>query len=305
MKLWNRAYLLALIVLMLILGPAVVSIADDTASGRDIAAKYGPSIVKVQIILKLTASYMGSSDNQEQKIEVTGTVVDPSGLTVISMSSTDPADIMQLMYGDTEEMQIKSEVTDVKIRLADGKELPGKIVLRDKDLDLAFIRPVNKPSEPLPYLDITNNCKLDVLDQTVTVTRLGKVANRVISASIGRIQASVEKPRKFYTIGLNSNSSSSILGSPVFSMDGKVLGIVLLRVMQGQSKESLMSGGMRESPVIPAIIPAEDIAPIAAQAPEDAPKPAVKPADAKKPASAPAKTPAKAPAASHPSKQAK
>ncbi|MEN6520456.1 MAG: serine protease [Armatimonadota bacterium] len=294
MRLRNRAYLLAFMLLTLILGPAVISTADDTTSGREIASNYGPAIVKVQIVLKLSMSYMGSGDSQEQKIEATGTVVDPSGLTVISMSSTDPADIIQSVYGDTEEMQIKSEVTDVKIRLVDGTELPGKIVLRDKDLDLAFIRPVKKPSAPLPYLDIKNNCKLDVLDQTVLVTRLGKVANRVISASIGRIEASVEKPRKFYTIRLNSNSSS-VLGSPVFSMDGRVLGIVLLRVMQGQSKESLMSGGMSESPIIPVIIPAEDIVPIAAQAPVDAPKPSVKPASA----------PAKAPAASHPAKQTK
>jgi S1-C subfamily serine protease len=163
-----------------VFGIAALSIADDnTAVGREITAKYGPAVVKVQIVMKMSMSFMGSGESQEQKIEVTGTTVDPSGLTIVSMSSTNPADMVQDMYGgDMEDMHFKTDVTDVKIRLADGKEIPAKIVLRDKDLDLAFLRPVNKPAVPLPYLDIKDSCKLDVLDQTITITRLGKIANR-------------------------------------------------------------------------------------------------------------------------------
>lgn len=265
MRFWSRVCLLAAVCVFAL---TTVSFAGDASAGRDIAAKYGPAVVKVQLVLKISVSYMGQGENQEQKSEINGTVVDPSGLTVVSMSATDPGDMIREMFGDSEGMQINSEVTDVKIRLADGKEIPAKVVLRDKDLDLAFIRPVTKPAEPLPYLDLKNNCRLDVLDQTVVVTRLGKIANRTVAASLSRIQAMVEKPRRFYTVGMPS-SSDAMLGSPVFSVDGKSVGIVLLRVMPGQGRSSMSSG---DSPILPVIIPAEDIAPVAAQAPEDAPK---------------------------------
>ena len=41
---------------------------------------------------------------------------------------------------------METEVNDIKILLEDGAEVPAEIVLRDKDLDLAFIRPKAKPA---------------------------------------------------------------------------------------------------------------------------------------------------------------
>jgi len=251
---------LALLAVFCVFALTAVSFADEASAGRDIVAKYGSAVVKVQLVMKLSFSFMGEGDSDEQKIEINGTVVDPSGLTAVSLSNTDPSDMVREIYGDSDDMQIKSEVTDVKIRLADGKEIPAKVVLRDKDLDLAFIRPITKPAESLPYVDLKNNCKLDLLDQMVVLTRLGKIANRTVAASISRIQAIVEKPRKFYTV------NSYELGSPAFSVDGKAVGILLLRIMPGMGRSST-SG---DSPVLPVIVPAEDIATVAAQVPEDA-----------------------------------
>ncbi len=40
--------------------------------------------------------------------------------------------------------------------LADGTEVPAKVILRDKDLDMAFVRPIEKPETPFAFVNIEN-----------------------------------------------------------------------------------------------------------------------------------------------------
>jgi S1-C subfamily serine protease len=256
---WYVGIAAAVMMSVLLLGSVVV--ADEAADGRSICTKCSAAVVRVMLVAKMTMSYEGQSDSREQKYEAVGTVIDPSGLIVTSLARTDPSSSSS--DEDDEGYQMSSEIKDVKIVQQDGKEVPAKVVLRDRDLDLMFIRPVNKPANPTPCVDMKDTAKAEILDKVLVVTRLSKVANRVLSACIERIQSVVEKPRKFYSVGLSSMGDE--YGSPVFSMSGKLVGIVLNRDMPGVSEED-GPGGM------PVVIPADDILSVAAQAPEDAPK---------------------------------
>src|SRR5882724_5807929 len=73
--------------------------ADELAEkGRAIFTKNEHAVVTVSIVLKMTYSASGqSSSPQESKQEATGTVIDPSGLTVLALSACDPADMYQRM----------------------------------------------------------------------------------------------------------------------------------------------------------------------------------------------------------------
>src|SRR2546427_125887 len=120
--------------------------ADDLAEkGRAVFKKNQQSVVTVQLVLKSKVSFGGrGGEANETRQDVTGTVLDPSGLTVLSLSATDPGHLIQsMMSGSDEESRFKmeTELSDVKILLSDGTEVPAEVVLRDKDLDLAFIRP--------------------------------------------------------------------------------------------------------------------------------------------------------------------
>src|ERR1041385_952300 len=139
--------------------------ADDLAEkGRAIFKKNQHAVVTVQIVLKSKFS-MGGQGGQstESRQDVTGTVIDPSGLTVLSLSATDPGQMLQAMMagGSDEESRFKmeTELSDVKILLDDGTELPSEVVLRDRDLDLAFIRPKTKVTTALSALDLTKSAK--------------------------------------------------------------------------------------------------------------------------------------------------
>ena len=241
--------------------------ADETAAlGRGIIGKWEKAVVTVKVVTKTRVISEGREmGKQESTTEPAATIIHPSGLAVLSLSEADPAEMYRRMMGEEEDYKWESEITDVKLRLADGKELRAKIVLRDRDLDLAFVRPVEPPAEPLLAIELTAGPKPELLEEILILGRLGEVANRVPAASLDRIQAVIEKPRTFYVPA--SAGILQSLGCPAFSLDGKVLGILILRTMPstgGGMFESMGDGGM-----LPVILPASDVLEAAEQAPKE------------------------------------
>jgi len=251
--------------------------ADELADkGRDIFKKNEYAVVTVQVVRKMTDSGSGRSSNaRETKQDLTGTVIDPSGLTVLSLSSVDPAELYRRL---SDEYKIETQINDLKILLDDGTEMPSEIVLRDKDLDLAFVRPKTKTSTPMAAVDLSKSSPVEMLDPIIALNRLNRAAGRAYSASIERIGAVIQKPRTFYIP--DTGPSSATLGSPAFALNGNIVGIFVMRaVSTGDS-----SGRSLSENVTSILIPAEDILKGAKQAPEakgDTDKPSDKPADTK------------------------
>jgi len=255
-----------LILVSLVLGLAgsvAACRADQLAEkGRDIFNQNHHAIVTVQVVLKV--SYSGAGKSSENRQEITGTVVDPSGLTVLALSAADPSEMYQRMLAEQgSQTKLDIEVTDLKILLDDGTELPAEIVLRDKDLDLAFIRPKTKPASPMTAVDLSKSAPAQLLDEVITLNRLNSAAGRAYAASVERISAVIQKPRTFYIP--DSTMTSTTLGSPAFALDGKVVGLVVMRAVN--SKGGSGSRNYREN-MTSIILPAEDILKGAKQAPE-------------------------------------
>jgi S1-C subfamily serine protease len=222
--------------------------ANDSA--REIMAKYQDAVVFVSGVAKIQGR---SGQSQDEKTETTGVVVDPSGLTVVSLASFDPTG------GDQESEDkggAKSSFSDVKILLADGvTEVPAKLVLKDADLDLAFIMPEKKDGAQLPkftYILLKKASEVKLLDQIVTLDRLDKEMDRRPTVALSRITAIVRKPRTFYL----AQSAGQSLSSPVFTLDGQLLGFHLHRKIKQE--------GRRGS--FPIILPAEDVQEVAQEA---------------------------------------
>ena len=171
--------------------PATPSRADELAdTGRDIFKKNQHAVVTVEVVQKMSYTAPGrASTSQETKQDLTGTVVDPSGLTVLALSACDPAEYYRRTMGENyNRYKVETEVSDLKILLDDGTEMPAEIVLRDKDLDLAFIRPKSKPASPMAAIDLSKSASAQILDQVITVNRLGRAAGRAYSAPRGTRQ---------------------------------------------------------------------------------------------------------------------
>jgi S1-C subfamily serine protease len=236
--------------------------ADQLAEkGRDIFNQNQHAVVTVQVVLKVSSSSAGRSSESRQ--EITGTVVDPSGLTVLALSVADPSEMYQrLMAEQGSQNKLDIEVTDLKILLDDGTELPAEIVLRDKDLDLAFIRPKTKPASPMTAIDLSKSAPAQLLDEVITLNRLNSAAGRAYAASVERISAVIQKPRTFYIP--DSTMTSTTLGSPAFALDGKVVGLLVMRAVNSKGG----SGNSGRENMTSIILPAEDVLKGAKQAPE-------------------------------------
>lgn len=208
---------------ILLAGASIYSYAADATAqiGRNIMAKHQNAVVTIELVLEESASYGGQSDKRESKLSATGTVIDPSGLVVTSLSEIDPMSAMP-DFGD-EGYKISVKVTDAYIKMPDGDELPMNIVVRDKDLDLAFLKPKTAVKEKMPFVSLANPSSPLVLDKIVTLHKLGQIAGRQSAAVFDEIISVVTKPRKFFVVG------GYTLGGPAFTLDGRPVGIIVLR----------------------------------------------------------------------------
>lgn len=262
----------ARIVLVVLAGMfAAPLLADELGEkGREVFKNNRHCVVTVQIVVKSKFSMggMGGQANESRQ-DVTGTLIDASGLTVLSLAATDPGQMMQnvmsSMNDDESKFKFETELSDVKILMEDGSEVPAEVVLRDRDLDLAFVRPKSKLSSPVTALDLSKSGKVDILDQVIALNRLGNAAGRAYAASVERIAAVVERPRLFYVP--ETSFTTTGLGAPAFTLDGKVVGLFVMRALKGRSGGTAMMG-MQPENITGIILPAEAVLKAAKQVPE-------------------------------------
>jgi hypothetical protein len=237
--------------------------ADLEAAAKTVASKYGPAIVPLKIVTSMKATVRGQEmPARENTNEVLGTVLDDTGLIVASNTAVDPAGSQR---GARPGIEIDSEIKSAKLVRKDGTEHVLKIVLRDKDLDLTFLRP--EKALDLPHLGLkAKGAELALADHAVVLSRLAAVGDRQVNVFVARVQAVVDKPRRFYVVDLVS--SMAALGCPVFNADTELVGFVVIRTRPGAGPSGVLGGlGSR---LLPTVLPAADVVDVMQQAKEGA-----------------------------------
>lgn len=216
----------------------------EAAVGREIVKKNADAIVTIELVVNGGAGGRGGRGSSEQKVEVNGTVIAPNGLTVTSLASIDP----RVGRGRGSENS-DSEFKEVKLRLADNTEIPAMVVLKDAELDVAFIAPIagTGPAKTYPYLNLEDSGKAEVLGTYFDMTRLPKNMQRVPVIQTVSVLGLIEKPRRLIL------TTDQTLGCPVFDMKGKPLGIALAYLSNNTAIQIV-------------VVPSEDIVDMAKQA---------------------------------------
>jgi hypothetical protein len=242
---------------------------DSRAAARELVKKWQDAIVNVRVVVKMRMS-MGGREMQssDDTIEVVGTVIDPGGLTVVSLSSINPGPMMTKLMagsGNGQGLEIVSEPADLKIRLSDGREIPSMIALRDEDLNLAFIRPIAAPTKPFVAINLADAGQPAMLDQVVVFGRLGRVGGWAPSAALRDIGGIVVKPRTFFVLA----GETAGIGTPAFLTNGKIVGILTVRQIANDRASAFATmNGTEGLGLLPVILPAEDVLEIAKQVTE-------------------------------------
>lgn len=248
-------------------GPARPAEAGIAEAARAAMGRFGPALVIVRLTVKTRVVYEGREQaGPESTTEVQGTVVAPDGLTVLSDFSTNPAALFQREGGP----QLETETTDVKLVLQDGRELPARFVLRDTELDLAFVAPL-EPASALPAVRFEKGTVPALMDELVFLGQLGKSLGREVAVTAGRVRAVVKKPRTF--VVPSSLDGLNALGGPAIDAKGRPVGLVVLRRTSSRVEES---SGLRDlyDAMAAVVVTAADIQAAAAQAAAARDKPA-------------------------------
>lgn len=247
--------------------------ADERASARQVLTKRGDAVVTVLASIKSRMT-MGGREmaRPDESLQANATVLDATGLSVMSLTALEPARLMNGIYsqastGGMGKLEMTTEPSNLRIRLADGTEVPAKIVLRDEDLDLVFLRPVDPPKTPLAFVDGPSG-KVAALDMLILVQRLGETSSWKNAIALGYVQAVIDKPRTVYIFAASTVGGGSGLGSPAFDAAGNFLGVVVMRNTSASVALGSLSsfGGGDQMGILPIVLPADDIRDVAKQA---------------------------------------
>jgi hypothetical protein len=225
--------------------------ADEEAAvktGRELLQQHQDSIVLVKAVAKMRgAGEMGFAirDQGENERGADGVVVDPSGLVMVAYSQLDVSSMlrgMSVRIGDeNKKLDIKTDLSDIKIRLASGAQIPARLVFKDEELGVGFVAPREelkeadrKAMKALPMDDAA--AVLQVLDRVVALGRLPEAMDFEPCLDLERVQAVVKKPRTMYVANVSP-------GLPVYNEQGKLAGFSVIRAAEGE-------GGHGGTPVI-------------------------------------------------------
>jgi len=252
--------------------PAAVLPAEELTdrvadAARKIQQSYEKSIISLSAVLKFEAKGVegvGISD-QERKAQCLAVIIDPSGLAITALTNLSPQRAMNRIRIRSQTLEIDSQVEEVKYRLADGTELPARLLLKDEDLDLAFLAPQKPLDEETQAKIASVSLSEDVampkpLDTVVVLSRGGDDLDYVSMLHLTRISALLDKPRLFYLC------DGGMLGAPAFDTEGKLLGIFCRCQKTEGAEENVIrvqrAGGQ-------AILPTADILRLLPQAKEE------------------------------------
>ena len=259
------------IVMAWLLVTAIPAHAQDTrTAARELVKKWQAAIVNVRVVVKMRMSMAGREmQSSDDTIEAVGTVIDPGGLTVVSLGSINPGAMMTKLMGagaaGGQGVDIASEPTDVKIRLPDGREIQATIALRDEDLNLAFIRPTTAPDKPFVAINLADAAQPAMLDEVVVLGRLGRVGSWVPAAALREIGGIVSKPRTFFVL----SGETAGVGTPAFLPNGKIVGILTLRQIANDRPSAFAAmNGPEGLGLLSVVLPAADVLDIARQVTE-------------------------------------
>lgn len=258
----------AAVALACVLSPAAMPACADetlTKAARKIFAEHQDSVVWVTAVAKLSVKTIGgtgrSLPDQERKVETPGTIVSKDGVVLASLAVIDPSSTMDGQEfpssGGPVKVSASAKITDVRVIMPDGTEIPADIVMKDTDLDLAFIRIQADSPEArgvkFKAIDLENNVEGRVLDEVVALGRTGESFGRQPSVITSLVTAETRKPRHFMRVPTDT------IGGPVFLANGKLIGITLLRRARSENQGAQIG-------MIPSLLPASDIIPVAEQA---------------------------------------
>lgn len=184
---------------------------------KTLSDQRSPALVSIKFILDV--------QGQEQEQEVTGVMITADGLV---LTSNIPFGGMARLMGAENTFTPK----DIKVLVGDDTQgVEAKLISRDSELSLAWIKIDKAPDSPYAFVDFADNAEAKLGDSLLIVRRMNKFFDRASYVAEARVAGLIAKPR---TMIVPSNGFRiQDFGLPVFGSDGKLIGASTILIPEG------------------------------------------------------------------------
>lgn len=221
-------------------GPQVARAEDNPY--RSLVSK---AAVMVDVTFVLKVKMTGAGGGREIEGETTCLLIDADGLVLCSNTELGGyVGLMSQLMGRGGGFDMSAAPREIKVLVGDRTEgLDGRLLARDSDRDLAWVK-LNEPITELglPFLDLTQAAELQPGDRFYRLRRMDKFFGSVPIVTEGIVAAMVERPRKLL---VPTEPTSGGFGLPVFTADGRIVGITVIQFPAAEDQiDGMLSGGM-------------------------------------------------------------
>lgn len=208
-------------------------------SAREMLEKYKASLVVVTVEGRLTTTTDGTPlPDQQQQRRTLGVTIRSTGLIVISNSAVDPAVGLSGQKARLDDKVVtiqtaKTAFEKVEISYGDSTVLPGSVIGQDVDADVAFVLPdeaaAKKLNKTFEFVDLANAALSEPADEVIGLSRSSSAYAYMPTVIVGRVTGVFNGDRRYFV-----TTAGTAQGIPVFSTDGKVVGITLERIIENK-----------------------------------------------------------------------
>jgi hypothetical protein len=247
---------------LLTCGLAQAAVSPEAA--RKVLTAHQDAVVLIEGVLKAEMVVNGTraGEPRESRIDISGFIVDASGLVAVSTFHLNPMGILgdkpmrMERGGKTFEIETRTRIENLRLRLRDRSEVPARIVIQDRDLGLTLLGPDSRDGASLPKFHAVplEEAAVPVAStQYLVVDRgAGTFRNEWILES-GILSGVLTKPRTRFLQDLGR--SWIFVGAPFFDLEGRLLGLGMMEVRLPENP----GAGAWDSAPIPVIAPAADL----------------------------------------------
>lgn len=265
----NRLFRFPLI-LLLACGASAAPLSGQGADPGKLLDRNAAALVTVQLVLQVKVSGpMGQlmGDTQDLESEAVCTLIDPKGLILCSNTQLNSyIGVMQRVMGRMgAQSDFTATPTQIKVLVADEtKPWAARLLVRDTDLDLAWLQIENAGGRSFSYIDFSQGVAPRIGDPIFAIRRLDKFFDRVPALLESRVSSVTQKPRALL---IPTGSFDTSLGIPVMSASGQAVGLLVLQLpderraseRSGLSLEMMSWSSRMQDVSRGVILPAQDV----------------------------------------------
>ena len=217
-------------------------LAEETVEqqARKLLEQHKSSLVVVTAKGMLKAKTTGEPlPDRDQQRRTLGVTIGEDGLLVVSNSAIDASVGLAGQQARIEEKVVTiqsalTEFSEVEISYGDYTLLKGKVLRQDIEADVAFILPdqvaAKAANKVFDRVDLSQfAATAEAADQVVGLSRSSAVYGYMPTLVMGRITGVFKGDRTFFV-----TDAGTAQGIPIFTLDGKPVGVTVVRVIEGK-----------------------------------------------------------------------